>query len=130
MRIAAGLALDVAFICLFAAIGRRTHAETGALLGVATTAWPFLAGMAAGWLVWVSAVRRAPLRVREGIPVWLATVAIGMVLRHLTDAGTAISFIVVATVFLGAALLGWRAVAELITNRRRAPDGQPTSRRA
>ena len=62
--------------------------------------------------------------------VWLATVAIGMVLRHVTDAGTAVSFIVVATVFLGAALLGWRAVAELITKRRRAPDGQATSRRA
>ena len=130
MRIAAGLALDVAFICLFAAIGRRTHAETGALLGVATTAWPFLAGMAAGWLVWVSAVRRAPLRVRDGIPVWLATVAIGMVLRHLTDTGTAVSFIVVATLFLGAALLGWRAVAELITSRRRAADRPPGSRHA
>ena len=130
MRIALGLALDTALICMFAAIGRRSHAESGALLSIVTTAWPFLAGMAVGWLVWVSAVRRAPLRVREGIPVWLATVAIGMVLRHLTDAGTAVSFIVVATVFLGAALLGWRAVAELITNRRRAPDGQPTSRRA
>jgi len=130
VRIALGLALDTALICLFAAIGRRSHAESGALLSIVPTAWPFLAGMAVGWLVWVSAVRRAPLRVRDGIPVWLATVAIGMVLRHLTDAGTAISFIVVATVFLGAALLGWRAVAELITNRRRAPDGQPTSRRA
>ena len=130
MRIALGLALDTALICLFAAIGRRSHAESGALLSIVTTAWPFLAGMAVGWLVWVSVVHPAPLRVRDGIPVWLATVAIGMVLRHLTDAGTAISFIVVATVFLGAALLGWRAVAELITNRRRAPDGQPTSRRA
>ena len=130
MRIALGLALDTALICMFAAIGRRSHAESGALLSIVPTAWPFLAGMAVGWLVWVSAVRRAPLRVRDGIPVWLATVAIGMVLRHLTDAGTAISFIVVATVFLGAALLGWRAVAELITKRRRAPDGQATSRRA
>ena len=130
MRIALGLALDTALICLFAAIGRRSHAESGALLSIVTTAWPFLAGMAVGWLVWVSAVRRAPLRVRDGIPVWLATVAIGMVLRHLTDAGTAVSFTVVATVFLGATLLGWRAVAELITHRRRAPDGQPTRRRA
>jgi hypothetical protein len=128
VRIALGLALDTALICLFAAIGRRSHAESGALLGIVTTAWPFLTGMAVGWLAWVSVVRRAPLRVPDGIPVWLATVAIGMVLRHVTHAGTAVSFIVVATLFLGAALLGWRAVAELITNRRRAPGVQPTSR--
>ena len=130
MRIALGLALDTALICMFAAIGRRSHAESGALLSIVTTAWPFLAGMAVGWLVWVSVAGSAPLRVPDGIPVWLATVAIGMVLRQVTHAGTAVSFIVVATLFLGAALLGWRAVAELITHRRRAPDGQPTSRRA
>ena len=128
MRIALGLALDTALICMFAAIGRRSHAESGALLSIVTTAWPFLAGMAVGWLVWVSVAGSAPLRVPDGIPVWLATVAIGMVLRQVTHAGTAVSFIVVATLFLGAALLGWRAVAELVTNRRRAPDVQPTSR--
>ncbi len=128
MRIALGLGLDVVFICLFAAIGRRSHAETGALLGVATTAWPFLAGMAAGWLVWVAAAGRAPLLVRDGIPVWLGAVTIGMVLRQLTGAGTAVSFIVVATVFLGATLLGWRAVAQLINGRRGSPGTQPGGR--
>ena len=118
MRIALGLVLDVALICLFAAIGRRSHAETGALVGVATTAWPFLAGMTTGWLVSLVAFRRVPLQVRHGIPVWLCTVAIGMVLRSLTHAGTALSFIVVATLFLGAVLLGWRAVLALVTRLR------------
>jgi Protein of unknown function (DUF3054) len=111
VRIAAGLALDTVVICLFAAIGRRSHGESDALLAVATTAWPFLAGMSAGWLVCVFAFGRAPLRVPDAIPLWLATVAIAMVLRSLTGAGTAFSFVVVATVFLGAALLGWRALA-------------------
>ena len=118
MRIALGLAIDTALICLFAAIGRRNHGETGALLAVAATAWPFLAGMAAGWLVAVLAFRRAPLRLQEGIPVWLCTVAIGMLLRSLTHAGTAPSFVVVALIFLGAGLLGWRALAALIRSRR------------
>lgn len=118
VRIALGLALDAALICVFAAIGRRSHAETGAVLAVAATAWPFLAGLAAGWLLSVAAFRRAPLGVREGIPVWLATVAIGMVLRSLTHSGTAFSFVVVATLFLGAALLGWRAVAARARGRR------------
>jgi len=111
VRIALGLALDTALICLFAAIGRHNHGETSAVLGVASTAWPFLAGMAAGWVVSSLAVHRAPLRVRDGIPIWLGTVAVGMVLRNLTNAGTAFSFIVVATLFLGAVLLGWRALA-------------------
>lgn len=111
MRIITGLALDTALICLFAAIGRRNHGEASALLGVATTAWPFLAGMAAGWLAFLLAFRRAPLSLRDGIPVWLSAVALGMVLRNLTGAGTAFSFIVVATLFLGAGLLGWRGVA-------------------
>lgn len=118
MRIAWGLALDVALICLFAAIGRRSHAETGALLSVVTTAWPFLAGMAAGWLVASLAFGRVPLTVRDGIPVWLCVVAIGMMLRGVTGAGTAFSFIVVATFFLGTVLLGWRAVAMLIARWR------------
>ena len=118
MRITTGLALDAALICLFAAIGRRNHGETSALLGVATTAWPFLAGMAAGWLAWLAAFHRPPLPVRDGVPVWLATVALGMVLRSLTGAGPAFSFIVVATVFLGAGLLGWRALASLAARPR------------
>ena len=111
MRIPLGLAIDTALILLFAAIGRRSHGEAGALLGIATTAWPFLAGMAVGWLVVLLTFRRAPLRLRDGIPVWLCTVAIGMALRSLAHSGTAASFIVVATLFLGAGLLGWRALA-------------------
>jgi hypothetical protein len=118
VRIATGLALDAALICLFAAIGRHSHGEAKALLGVAGTAWPFLAGMAAGWLISLTAFHRAPLSVREAIPLWLGTVAIGMVLRSLTGAGTAFSFIAVATVFLGAGLLGWRALSALATRRR------------
>ena len=114
---ALGLALDAALICLFAAIGRRNHGETAALLAVATTAWPFLAGMTAGWVVSVLATGRVPLTVRDGIPIWLGAVAIGMALRSLTHAGTALSFIVVATLFLGVMLLGWRAVAAVVTSR-------------
>ncbi|MHB8186615.1 MAG: DUF3054 domain-containing protein [Dermatophilaceae bacterium] len=118
MRITLGLAFDAALICIFAAVGRRSHAETGALLSVVTTAWPFLAGMSAGWLISLLALRRVPLKVRDGIPVWLCTVTIGMVLRGLTHAGTAFSFTVVATLLLGAMLLGWRAVAMLMSRRR------------
>jgi hypothetical protein len=111
VRITAGLALDAGLIALFAFVGRRNHGESGSILGLAVTAWPFLAGMATGWLAILLVVRRAPLRIRDGITVWLATVAIAMVLRSMTSAGTAAAFIAVATAFLGAGLLGWRFVA-------------------
>ena len=43
--------------------------------------------------------------------VWVATVVIGMLLRKLTGQGTAVSFIVVASLTTVALLLGWRAIA-------------------
>jgi hypothetical protein len=120
VRTAAALALDTVLIALFAAIGRRNHAETGALVDILDTAWPFLAGMAAGWLISVLSFRRAPLGVLEGVPVWLGAVALGMVLRRVTNEGTAFAFVIVATLFLGAALLGWRWAWALLRASRRA----------
>ncbi len=112
------LIVDVVLVLVFVAIGRRTHAESGALVGIAATAWPFLVGLAAGWLL--GRVHQRPVRVwPEGAAVWLSTVAVGVLLRGLTDAGTAVSFIVVATVVLGVFLLGWRAAAGALGRRSR-----------
>jgi hypothetical protein len=119
VRIAAGLALDTVLVVLFAAIGRRNHAETGALTAILTTAWPFLAGMAAGWLISLLIFRRVPLQVREGVTVVIAAVALGMLLRGARGEGTALAFIIVTTLFLGATMLGWRW-ASTLTARRRA----------
>jgi Protein of unknown function (DUF3054) len=41
-----------------------------------------------------------------------------MLLRVATGAGTAFSFVVVATLVLGVFLLGWRALAALARRRR------------
>ena len=104
------LAVDLLAVVVFASIGRRSHAEGLTAGGVVATAWPFAAGTLVGW----AAVRgwRAPTSVvATGVPVWLATVAVGMVLRRVTGAGTAVSFVIVATVVLAVLLLGWRAVA-------------------
>ncbi len=103
------LGLDLLGVLLFAAIGRRSHAEGLTAVGVLVTAWPFAVGTLAGW----SASRgwRAPTSVRAtGAPVWLVTVALGMLLRRLTGAGTAVSFVIVATIVLAVLLIGWRAV--------------------
>lgn len=111
------LGLDVAAVVIFVAIGRHAHHQSGGLGGVATTAWPFLVGVAIGWSV--PATRRAPTRlVPAGIIVWVATVAGGTVLRQLSGQGVEALFVVVASVFLGLFLLLPRTLA-LLAGRRR-----------
>lgn len=105
-----GLVLDVVLVLVFAAIGRASHAEADAVLGVLRTAWPFLAGTLVGWGV-VRVLRSAwPVEVVPGITVWFATLVVGMALRRATGEGTAWPFVVVAAVTLGVLLVGWRAL--------------------
>lgn len=111
------LALDVAAVVIFVAIGRHAHHHTGGLPGLVSTAWPFLVGLAIGWSV--PATRRAPTRMAPaGIIVWAATVAGGMVLRQLSGQGIDALFVVVASVFLGLFLLLPRALTLLPGLRR------------
>lgn len=113
----AALAADVIGVLVFCAVGRRSHDEGLNVGGVATTAWPFLAGTAVGWLA--SRGWRRPTAVAPtGVIVWLCTVAVGMVLRKATSAGVAASFVVVAASVTALLLLGWRAVVGLTQRRR------------
>lgn len=108
--------LDVVAVLVFAGVGRRSHAEGLAVVGVLRTAWPFLAGAAVGWLV--SRARRVPAAsLAGGLPVWLGALVVGMLLRVATGAGTAASFVVVAAIALAVLLLGWRLVARLVAAR-------------
>jgi len=105
--------LDCCCVLLFVVIGRASHTKGESLAGVASTAWPFLAGLAGGWLVTAGLAGRAwrpYLLWPAGVGAWLGTVALGMVLRVVSGQGTAIAFIVVALVFLGLFLLGWRVL--------------------
>lgn len=117
---ALSLLTDVVCVVVFCTIGRRSHDEGITVAGVAETAWPFLVGTGVGWLVsrgWQRPTSLAP----TGIAVWVCTVVIGMLLRKLTSAGVAASFIVVASLVTGVLLLGWRAA--LTGVRRRAQSG-------
>lgn len=113
-------AVDALLVVVFAAIGRATH-EEGALgswaLGLSTTAWPFLAALGLGWLLCLG--WRAPLApLRAGMPIWLVTVVGGMLLRALSGQGTAVPFIVVATLTLLLMLVGWRVSATVVRRLR------------
>ena len=118
MRVWSAVAADAACVVAFAAIGRRSHAEGLDLLGVATTAWPFLAGAAVGMLA--GRIWRDPASLRSGVPVWLGTVAVGMLLRAATGGGVQLSFVLVAATVLAVFLLGWRLLARLLVRARPA----------
>lgn len=111
-RLALALALDAALVLAFVAIGRQEHDDASEARNLLTIAAPFWFGMVAGWLA--AKAWRAPWAVRTGLLIWPATVVVGLLTRRwVFDDGTAIAFVIVATLFLGAALLGWRILARL-----------------
>ena len=112
------LLADIVVVIVFAAIGRRAHEESNALVGALDTAWPFLAGAAVGWLITLAA-KRCPLQAFPGgVIIWVSTVAVGMLLRQLTGDTTAWQFVLVATCFNLATLVGWRLLAGIAMRRR------------
>lgn len=110
------LAADLLCVVVFCTIGRRSHAEGLTIAGIAETAWPFLAGTGAGWLL-VRGWRRPVSLVPTGLVIWAATVVVGMLLRKLTSQGTAPSFIVVASITTAVLLLGWRGAIHALSRR-------------
>jgi hypothetical protein len=122
-RPAVAAAVDALLVILFVAAGRGSHDEGSAVGGTLRIAAPFLIALAAGWLLgrrrWAT-----PLRIPFGIHLWGVTVVVGLALRHWAfDRGTAPSFIIVATIVLGAFLLGWRALAARLLARGRVATG-------
>jgi hypothetical protein len=125
-RVRAAVAIDVTVVVLFAVIGRRSHddgqdttlltsqAVESPIGNVIRVAAPFLIALAAGWIV--ARAWRRPIDLGAGRTIWIVTIALGMVLRRtLFDRGTAFSFVMVASVFTGVLLLGWRLVAGRFT---------------
>ncbi|MEV0405015.1 DUF3054 domain-containing protein [Actinoallomurus sp. NPDC050550] len=110
MRSVTAVVLDLCCVMAFVVIGRAGHSEGETIAGIAKTAWPFLMGLLIGWAV-TRAWRRPTALASTGIGVWLVTVAAGMALRVVSGQGTAVTFVLVALVFLGLVMLGWRAVA-------------------
>jgi hypothetical protein len=108
--------LDLALVTAFTMVGRMIHGYDLGFLGVSHTAWPFLVGTLLGWAV--SLAWRRPLAIRlSGIPIWLVTIGVGMLLRFVSGQGVALPFVIVALVFTGVVLLGWRAIAKPFARR-------------
>lgn len=111
------LTIDLVLVILFTIVGHYTHSHTLDVSGLVTTAWPFVAGLLAVWIL--SAAWTDPLApLRTGTAIWAGTVLIGMVARAVTGAGTAGSFIIVAAGLNLITLIGWRVIARAVTGRR------------
>ncbi len=109
-RVETAVGVDIFVVVLFVAIGRRNHDESPGISGLADTAAPFVIGLVIAWLA--AQVWKQPTARRTGLITWVLTVAIGMACRRVFfDEGTAMSFVIVASVFLGTFLNGWRALA-------------------
>ncbi|MHB1553975.1 MAG: DUF3054 domain-containing protein [Acidimicrobiales bacterium] len=115
--------VDVIAVALFVVIGRASHRHTETAAGIASTAWPFAAGLGTGWALVAALGRRGdkqldPSSLSSGAAICAATVAGGMALRVVAGQGTAPSFVGVATGFLGALMLSGRAALGAARRRR------------
>jgi hypothetical protein len=123
---ATALGLDLLAVLVFVAIGRRSHDEGSAVSEFVKTAAPFVIGLGFGWLT--SRAWSTPMALATGTLIWAETLVLGMLLRRFVfDRGTAVSFVIVATVFLGLCLLGWRAIVELVRRRQNSTATAGTS---
>jgi hypothetical protein len=107
----------VVAILVFAAAGKSSHDEHGGAVEVLVIAWPFVAGAVLGWGAHLAVRRTAPVPPAAGLWVLAGAVGGGHLLRVVTGRGTAASFVVVSVVVLGVLLVGWRALARLVTRR-------------
>jgi hypothetical protein len=107
--------LDIVLVGAFVTIGRASHNEGP--LGTLVTLWPFLAGLAIGWIgarAW-----RTPFTLRwTGLTVWAGTVIVGILLRAVSGQGVQFGFVVVTTLVLAIFLLGWRGIVQLVLRAR------------
>lgn len=108
--------IDVVAVLAFVVIGRNNHDEGSALSGVVKVAAPFLIALALGWVA--ARAWNSPMAVGTGIIIWLVTIVGGLVLRKVAfDGGIAAPFVIVASLFTLATLVGWRFVADWLRSR-------------
>ncbi len=124
MRVGTAVGIDIVMVLAFAVVGRASHSESDAAVGVLTTAWPYLVATVIGTglaLLPRGGARHDPYGRISAVVVWLTTVILGMGLRLLSGATAAWPFWIVAFITLGLLLMGWRLVARSVLRARSRP---------
>ena len=106
-------AADAVAVVVFAAVGRLSHGAADDLLGLVGTVAPFGAGLVAAWATPV--VRRDPVGRLAGAVTVACVAGVGLLLWFGFTGRLPLSFAVVATAGLAVLLLGWRALAALVS---------------
>ncbi len=112
---------DTVAVGVFVAVGRASHAESEDVLGLLTTAAPFL--LAAALARAVPLVRRVPAGLRAGAVVWPVTVVAGLAVRAAVTGRLPWVFALITAAVLGVLLLGWRALARPLVRGPASPGG-------
>ncbi len=100
---------DAACVVALVVVGTRNHDTDTGLGGVSYVAAPFLIGLVVAQLLLLMPSHKQ-FSLIGGVATAATTVSVGMVLRNLAfNRGTALAFVIVATVFLLATMTGWRA---------------------
>ncbi len=112
---------DVAVLVVFVLVGRRNHHEDAGLAGFFRVWWPFAVALGVAWIV--TGLWRAPLAWSRAVIAWLLTVALGMALRIAVQGREfKVAFTIVTLLFVGAGMLGWRAVVRWRRSRTPTPE--------
>ncbi len=111
--------LDLLVVTGFVLVGRRSHDEGENLAGFLRVWWPFAAGLGLSGVL--SGAWWYPFAWKRVIGLWFGTVVVGMILR-ISIQGRELkpSFVIVTTLCFGLGMLGWRAIARRVLDRRGA----------
>lgn len=124
MRRLLPVGIDLLLVFVFATIGRASHAEALTADGILRTALPFVAAALLAWIMIILRRWNLPL-LKQGAFVWAVTLVVGMFFRTMVGDGVQVAFVVVAALVLALFLVGWRAVAQLVTARRASGPAGP-----
>ena len=103
---------DALCVLLLVVIGTRNHDTDTGVTGVLFVAAPFLIALALSYGSQLLVPTKNVLA--NQYVTWISTVAIGLTLRNLVfDRGTALAFVIVATLFLGITMNGWRLALKM-----------------
>ncbi|MEP9362512.1 DUF3054 domain-containing protein [Nocardioides sp. CN2-186] len=112
------LVADLVCVLALALGGKSSHEPGESDWILLTIAWPFAAAAVLAHLLLARRGRQSLRIWPEGATVVAVTYVLGMLLRALSGRGMAPGFLVVAAIFLVVTMVGWRAVASLVTRRR------------
>jgi membrane protein DedA with SNARE-associated domain len=100
---------DAACVVALVVVGTRNHDTDTGFGGVSYVAAPFLIGLLVAQVL-MKTPNFKQFSFVGGLATAAITVSVGMVLRNLAfNRGTALAFVIVATVFLLTTMTGWRA---------------------